>query len=108
MIYKDQTFENQSVELSGSRFHGCTFRNCELVYRGEPSPTFQDNEFIDSTFVFRDSAIRTLYFLSNIYHAGKGGEEIVEQTFSDVRNRAIHGTETSTITPNTPEHKLNG
>jgi hypothetical protein len=108
MIYKDQTFENQRVELSGSRFHGCTFKKCELVYRGEPSPTFQDNEFIDSTFVFRDAAIRTLYFLSNIYHAGKGGEEIVEQTFSDVRKRAIHGTETSTITPDTPEHKLNG
>jgi len=70
MNYHNQTFENQRVELSGSRFHGCTFRHCELVYRGEPSPTFQDNEFVDSTFVFRDAAIRTPYFLSNTYLCG--------------------------------------
>ena len=108
MNYQNQVFQNERVELSDGRFHGCTFRNCELVYRGEPSPTFEDNEFIDSTFVFRDAAIRTLYFLSNIYHAGKGGEEIVEQTFDDVRNRAIHGSETSTIKPHTPDHTLRG
>jgi hypothetical protein len=108
MDYKDKTFENKRVELSDGRFHGCTFKNCELVYRGEPSPTFLDNEFIDSTFVFRDDAIRTLYFLSNIYHAGEGGREIVEQTFDNVRNRTIHGSETSTIKPHTPEHTLHG
>ena len=108
MDHRNQTFENERIELSQGRFHGCTFINCELVYRGEPSPTFQDNEFIDSTFVFRDDAIRTLYFLSNIYHAGEGGREIVEQTFDDVRSRAIHGTEASTIKPHTPEHTLHG
>ena len=108
MHYKNQVFEDQRVELSGSRFHGCTFRNCELIYRGEPSPTFTDNEFIDSKFVFKDAAIRTLYFLSNIYHAGAGGEEIIEQTFDDIRKGAIHGSEAETITPRTPEHSLNG
>lgn len=106
MHYTDQTFRNERVDLTGSRFHNCTFENCELVYRGDPSPTFTDNQFIDSTFVFKDAAIRTLYFLSNIYHAGKGGEEIVEQTFDDIRNRAIHGVEASTITPHTPDHSL--
>jgi hypothetical protein len=106
MDYKNRLFENERVELSDSRFHGCTFRNCELVYRGEPSPNFEDNEFIDSTFVFRDAAIRTLYFLSNIYHVGEGGQEVVEQTFNDMRNRSIHGSETSTVTPHTPEHNL--
>ena len=106
MHYVNQTFRDQRVELTGSRFHGCSFENCELVYRGDPSPTFQDNEFIDSVFVFRDAAIRTLYFLSNMYHAGKGGEEIVERTFEDIRNRAIHGVEATTITPQTPDHGL--
>ena len=108
MDYKNRTFENARVELSNCRFHDCTFLHCELVYRGDPSPTFQDNEFIDSTFVFRDDAIRTLYFLSNIYHAGEGGREIIEQTFDDVRNHVIHGSETSTITPHTPKHTLHG
>jgi hypothetical protein len=108
MDYTNKTFENERIDLSDSRVHGCTFINCELVYRGEPSPTFQDNEFINSTFVFRDDAIRTLYFLSNIYHAGAGGREIVEQTFEDVRKRAFHGCETSTIKPHTPAHTLQG
>jgi hypothetical protein len=108
MNYDNEIFENKRVELSDSRFHGCTFRNCELVYRGEPSPTFMDNEFVDSTFVFRDDAIRTLYFLSNIYHAGEGGREIVEQTFNEVRNGTIHGCEISTIKPHTPDHTLHG
>ena len=106
--FKNERFENQRVELSGSRFHGCTFNNCELVYRGEPSPTFQDNEFINCRFVMRDAAIRTLYFLSNIYHAGKGGQEIVEQTFADIRDGNIHGAEASTISPDTPNQTLQG
>ena len=106
MHQANKIFRDQRVELSGNRFHDCTFENCELVYRGDPSPTFQDNEFIDSTFVFKDAAIRTLYFLSNIYHSGEGGKEIVEQTFEDIRNRAIHGVETTTITPDTPDHSL--
>jgi hypothetical protein len=106
MHYDNQTFRDQRVELTGSRFHNCTFENCELVYEGDPSPTFKDNEFINSTFVFKDAAIRTLYFLSNMYHSGKGGEEIVEQTFEDIRNRAIHGVEAATITPHTPDHSL--
>jgi len=106
MHYVDQTFRDQRVELTDSRFHGCTFVNCELVFRGDPSPTFQDNEFIDSVFVFKGVAIRTLYFLSNMFHAGKGGEEIVERTFEDIRNRAIHGVETATFTPDTPDHGL--
>ena len=106
MIHQGEAFENQRIELSGNRFHNCTFRNCELVYRGEPSPTFQDNEFIDTVFVFADSAIRTLYLLSNLFHAGEGGREVVEQTFEDIRQGAIHGRETHTIAPHTPDHSL--
>lgn len=106
MHYRDQTFKNERVELSGNRFHGCTFENCELVYRGEPSPTFKDNEFIDSVFVFADAAIRTMYFLSNIYHAGKGGQEVVEKTFEAIRDGTFHGAETSTTTPHTADHSL--
>jgi hypothetical protein len=108
MEYRDQTFENERIELSDGRFHGCKFIDCELVYRGEPSPTFQDNEFVNSNFVFRDSAIRTLYFLSNLYHTGEGGREVVEQTFEDIRNRAFHGMEAATIKPHTTERTLHG
>jgi len=106
MKYENHFFRNETVELSGNWFHGCTFENCRLVYRGDRSPTFQDNHFIDSVFVFSDAAIRTLYLLSHIYHAGPGGREVVEDTFQRIRERTIHGHMTSTITPHTSNHRL--
>jgi hypothetical protein len=106
MHYQDHVFNCERVELSGNSFHNCTFEKCKLVYRGDISPTFKDNHFIDSVFEFTDAAIRTLYFLSNIYHAGHGGREVVEKTFEDIRQRAFHGHITSTITPHTPDHSL--
>lgn len=106
MHHQNKTFKNERVDLSGSSFHGCRFENCELVYRGDRSPTFQDNEFIDSRFVFTDEAIRTIYFLSNMFHAGQGGKEVVEKTFEDIRQRRIHGHEAVTDTPQTSDHSL--
>ena len=49
MIHENQSFRNERVELSDNTYHGCTFDHCELVYRGDPSPTFADNQFIDSS-----------------------------------------------------------
>jgi hypothetical protein len=106
MFHQDKTFTGERVELTGSGFHGCTFKNCELVYRGESSPNFQDNNLIDTVFVFTDAAICTLYFLSNVYHAGRGGREVVEKTFEDIRQSAIHGRMARTVTPGTPDHSL--
>lgn len=106
MIYRDQTFDGERVVLHGNFFNDCTFKNCELVYDGAPSPTFHNNQFVDSVFIFTGPALRTLYFLGNIYHAGEGGEEVVEKTFSDIKAGRIHGGEASTITPHTRDHSL--
>ncbi len=106
MHYQGSTFRNERVELSGTHFHGCRFENCELVYRGDRPPTFEDNEFIDSVFVFTDAAVRTMYFLSNMCHAGKGGEEVVEKTFADIRAGRIHGHAVATEPPSTADHSL--
>ena len=108
MNHRDETFENQRVELADNRYHQCVFKNCELVFDGHRSPTFSDNQFIDSVFVFTDHAVRTLYFLSNIYHAGDGGREVIERTFQDVRDGAFHGSEVRTIAPPTVDHSLRG
>jgi hypothetical protein len=106
MIYQNQSFKDERVDLSDNVFHSCAFVNCELVYHGDRSPTFHDNQFIDSVFLFTDAAIRTIYFLSNMYHAGGGGREVVEKTFEDIRKREVHGSVTRTITPHTPDHSL--
>lgn len=106
MNFMNETFENSRVELHGNSYHHCTFKNCELVYDGDRSPTFDDNEFIDTTFVFTGSALRTLYFLGNMYQTGDGGKEVVEKTFADLKARKIHGHEAKTILPHTENSSL--
>src|SRR5258708_33576905 len=97
--YQGQTFRNESIELSGNRFHGCTFENCKLIYRGDISPTFKDNHFIDSVFEFADAAMRTIYFLSGMYHAGNGGCAILEDNLERIPHHTAHRSGAPTITP---------
>ncbi|HIG39338.1 MAG: hypothetical protein ABGY96_13535 [bacterium] len=106
MNYHDQTFENERIELHEKTFKNCTFVNCELVYDGDRSPTFSNNTFVDTVFVFTGAAVRTLYFLGNIYHAGEGGREVVDRTFAEIKNGEIHGHEVRTQAPHTVDHSL--
>jgi hypothetical protein len=106
MNHQNETFRDERIELHGKAFHNCTFENCELVFDGDRPPTFQDNRFVDSVFVFTGAAVRTLYLLSNIYHAGDGGKEVVEQTFADIRELRLHGHEIRTAAPHTVDHSL--
>ena len=106
MNYLNETFENDRIELHGKAFKGCTFVNCELVYDGDRSPTFSNNTFVDTVFVFTGAAVRTLYFLGNIYHAGEGGREVIDRTFADIMNGDIHGHEVRTQAPHTSDHSL--
>jgi len=102
----NKTYRNERVELHGRSFHNCTFDNCELVFDGDRPPTLKDNRFVDTVFVFSGAATRTLYLLSNIYHAGDGGKEVIEETFSAIRDRTMHGHEIRTGVPHTLDHSL--
>lgn len=102
----NERFENERIELHGKSFHNCTFTNCELVFDGDRPPTLKDNHFVDTRFVFTGAAVRTLYLLSNIYHAGDGGREVVEQTFASIRDRTMHGHEVATTAPHTVDHSF--
>ena len=106
MNYLNHTFQDERIDLHDNSYHQCIFKNCELVYDGGRPPTFHDNEFIDSVFIFTGPALRTLYFLGNMYQSGEGGQEIMEQTFDDLKNRRIHGHEVRTAKPHTPDHRL--
>jgi len=106
MNYQGVTFRDERIELTGTHFHGCRFENCSLVYRGDRPPTFEDNEFVDSVFIFTDAAVRTMYLLSNMCHAGKGGREVVEKTFEDILEGRVHGHEVATELPRTADHSL--
>ena len=106
MNHRNETFRDQRIDLHGKSFHNCAFERCELVFDGDRPPTFRDNRFVDSVFVFTGAATRTLYLLSNIYHAGAGGRGVVEQTFADIRGHRLHGHEIRTAAPPTVDHSL--
>lgn len=106
MQFLDKNFKNERIELDGKAFHNCEFENCELVFSGDRPPTFSDNRYVDSVFVLTGNATRTMYLLSNIYHAGEGGKQVVEKIFDDIRNRDVHGHEISTVVPNTKDRSL--
>lgn len=106
MQYRNETFKDQRVELDGKMFHNCEFIDCELVFSGDRPPTFSDNKYIDTVFVMTGHATRTMYLLSNIYHAGKGGQQVVEKLFTDIRERNVHGHEIVTKVPDTKDHSL--
>jgi hypothetical protein len=106
MNFADQTFTDERIELHGKTFRDCTFENCELVYDGDRPPTFSNNRFVDTVFVFTGAATRTLYLLSHIYHAGDGGKEVVEQMLTDLKEHNLHGHELRTIVPHTVDHAL--
>lgn len=106
MHHSNQTFKSETIELHGKSFQDCTFENCELIFDGDRPPTLQNNRFVDTVFVFTGPATRTLYLLSNIYHAGEGGKEVIEKTFSDIREHKMHGHEIKTIVPHTMDHSF--
>jgi hypothetical protein len=56
--------------------------------------------------VFTDAAVRTIYFLSNMCHAGDGGREVVEKTFADILDGRVHGHEVITDAPHTADHSM--
>jgi hypothetical protein len=106
MNYRDERFSGERIELHGKSFHDCTFEGCELVFDGDRPPTMRDNRYVDTVFVFTGAATRTLYMLSNIFHAGDGGREVIEQTFADIREHKLHGHEIRTEVPHTLDHSL--
>lgn len=106
MVNREQLYRDERIELHGRSFHNCTFEDCELIFDGDRPPTLKDNQFKNSIFVFTGAATRTLYLLSNIYHAGGGGKEVVEQTFANIRDRTMQGHEIRTIAPHTVDHSF--
>ena len=103
MQFSNQRFADERIDLDSKAFHDCEFENCELVFSGDRPPTFSNNRFRNCQFVMTGAATRTLYLLSNIYHAGQGGRDVVDSLFDAIREREIHGHEIHTKVPDTQD-----
>ena len=81
-----RTFINETVALDGTRFEGCEFHGCTLVFRGEQPVQIVDCRLEKVKWRFEGPAKNTLRFLSAIYRGtGDGGRLTVENTFDAIR-----------------------
>ncbi|NJL94068.1 MAG: hypothetical protein HC915_10225 [Anaerolineae bacterium] len=76
------TFRNQTVEVDGNRYDGCTFMECRLVYRGGELPSFVRCDFDRVNFQLEGGAYQTLKYLTGMYHGGFSSQ--VEQSLGQM------------------------
>jgi len=87
--FEGQDFNDQTVSLDGNKYFRCIFRRCVLQYGGMELPVLEGNEFNECSWSFIDASARTVQFMIALYHgAGRGGRELIEQTFENIRQRS--------------------
>jgi hypothetical protein len=89
MKHQNKTFKDETVELDGNEFIGCTFQRCQLIFNGERLPRFDTCSFDLSPFNFQKGAGNALHFLRDLYHCGLN--ENVEQLFEHIRKNPPPG-----------------
>jgi hypothetical protein len=63
-------FNHETVALDGSRYSGCEFRGCRMVFRGGEPPHFDDCRFDNCDWRFEEAAANTLAHLKIVWAAG--------------------------------------
>ena len=83
MRFSNKTFKDETVDLDGNEYLGCTFQRTKMMYYGGPIPHFDGCKFGASSFMFEKGAGNALEFLRELYHAGL--HQNVEAFFDDIR-----------------------
>ncbi|MDQ6652280.1 MAG: hypothetical protein M3Y84_06015 [Acidobacteriota bacterium] len=85
-IVSDHTFTNQEVQMDGTQFVRCVFKNCLLIYAGGVF-TAMETDFNGSKWVFDGPAQNTINVFKALYHgAGVHGRSLVEGTFQSIKD----------------------
>ena len=75
--YKNTTFENETFELDGETYVGCSMNNCVLVFRGGDLPFLSGNTFSGCEWRLDDAALRTVRFLQFLH--AQGARDVVNE-----------------------------
>jgi hypothetical protein len=90
MEHRGETFVDEEIPLGETRYVGCTFEGCRLVYGGEAGVQIEDCDFEDTRLELTEEAGNTLSFLQNLYHGfGEDGQAVVENLFDQIREGRI-------------------
>ena len=83
MKFSDRVFSDETIDLDGNEYYGCSFQRCGLRYSGGTIPHFTDCRFDAGSFLFDKGAGSTVEFLRELYHAGL--QQNVEAFFEHIR-----------------------
>jgi hypothetical protein len=84
-----ESFADETVVLDYTSYRNCTFENCAIVFHGHGSIGLVDCEFDNCDWVFNDAAANTLQFMATMYQHGGGADQIIEQTFDNIREGRV-------------------
>ena len=86
-VFKQRTFNNETVLLDGNEFDHCEMRQCTLVYRANEVVRLEHCHLVGCRWQFEDAALRTVAMLKGLYLSGQAGKEVVEAIFKHVEAR---------------------
>lgn len=80
------TYEATTVQLDGHLYENCTFRDCDIIYKGSGNVNLIGCKFYDCRWKLDGAAANTLKFLRTMYKdMGDFGKEMVEATFENIK-----------------------
>lgn len=84
--FQNQAFRDETVEVDGNIYEGCTFTNSSLVYMGGDLPSFNRCEFEGVNIQLQGGAYMTLKYLTGLYHGGFS--DLVENALVDIERQS--------------------
>lgn len=85
MLYEEQTFSEQTVEVDGNEYLQCAFDHSILIYSGSTPVRLERNTFVDLRFALKGPALNTVVFLASLYQQDGQAKEAVETLFQGIR-----------------------
>ncbi len=79
--FTKSTYTDSDVEVDGNEYHGCTFNNTVLVFKGVAPPSFLGCTFNNHTWRFEDAALLTLHLTVLLYREDPGFRVGLDQAF---------------------------
>ena len=85
MRFTSRDFTDETIELDGNQFPGCTFTGCQMRFRGDAPVVLDGCAFYGCSWELDGPAATTIAFLSALYAMGGRTRELVEATFENIR-----------------------
>jgi hypothetical protein len=85
--FSNQTFSGSWIVIDGHEYVNCRFEKCKIVYCGASSVVLNGCLFDDCEWTFDGPAARTVQFMTALYAMGGGAQQLIEQTFDNIRGK---------------------